>query len=196
MGESFQATGVGSERRKYYDVFPSCLKTFSYNPANISSFSAAMRGRRRLQSLGGEVRGRPARSPARPTSRRHLLPDLVSAAGPLNLKEDRVLPARRGSPGVNAGALGAAPRAGIRPAHWWDPRSPRPMGGGCERPAAAAGGAGGGQGWRGGASRLRGRPGRVGQGRGARSDLVSPSAPGAEAEMAPLSFQVGPAVPP
>lgn len=113
MGEPFQATGVGSERRKYYDVFPSCLKTFSYNPANISSFSAAMRGRRRLQSLGGEVRGRPARSPARPTSRRHLLPDLVSAAGPLNLKEDRVLPARRGSPGVNAGALGAAPRAGI-----------------------------------------------------------------------------------
>lgn len=46
---------MGGRRRKYYDLFPSSLKTFSYSRANISSFSAATRSRRRLPSLGGEV---------------------------------------------------------------------------------------------------------------------------------------------
>lgn len=42
-GVPCQATGMGSQRRKYYDLFPSSLKTFSYSPANISSFSEARR---------------------------------------------------------------------------------------------------------------------------------------------------------
>lgn len=56
-----QATGVGSPRRRH---FPPPSRLFSYACANISSFSAATRSRRRLHSLEGEVPSPPALKPA------------------------------------------------------------------------------------------------------------------------------------
>lgn len=91
MGVSFQATGVGSQRRKYYDLFPSLLKTFSNSLANISSFSAATRSRRRLHSLGGEVPSSRALSPTHPSPLAASTVGAGFSAGPLNLKKDRVL---------------------------------------------------------------------------------------------------------
>lgn len=140
MEVPFQARGGGEQEKEilYYDLFPSSLKTFSYSHANISSFSAATRSQRRLHSLGGEVPGFPSRTlpSAQP------LPKLVSVAGPINLKKDQDPAAPRRAREVNA-ALREPPRAGTQPAHWWNPPSSWPMGGGCEKFAAAAAGAGG-----------------------------------------------------
>lgn len=96
MGVLFQATRVGSQRRKYYDLFPSLLKDFFQESCQhklplggyAQPASAPLSWRR-----GPELSGLESRTPlpvGSISSRGR-----VSAAGPLRLKKDQVLPAQR-----------------------------------------------------------------------------------------------------
>lgn len=139
MGVPFQATRVGSQRRKYYDLFPSLLKDFFQESCqhklplggHAQPAPVPLSWRRGPELSGLEV-------PHTPPRRQHLLPRPGLSSRPFKIKEGPGPACQASAQGKLTRVRGGPPRAGIQPAHWPDLRRSGPMGGGCARPAAGA----------------------------------------------------------
>lgn len=132
MGVPFQATRVGSQRRKYYDLFPSLLKDFFQESCqhklplggHAQQAPVPLSCRRGPELSGLEV-------PHTPPRRQHLLRKPGLSTRPFRIKEGPGPACPALAQGKLTPVRGGPPCAGIQPAHWSDLRRSGPMGGGC-----------------------------------------------------------------